>query len=109
MIDLFVIILDNAVKYSQEKSTITINTKKTEKIVTVSIKDQGIGIGKEDLEHVFDRFYRSDKARSKNDINGYGLGLSIAKEIVNLHKGSINIESKIKKGTTINISLPVFS
>jgi signal transduction histidine kinase len=109
LIDLFVIILDNAVKYSQDKSTITIYTKKTEKSVIISVKDQGIGIDEEDLKYVFDRFYRSDKARSKGNIDGYGLGLSIAKEIVNSHKGSINIESKIKKGTTVNISLPVFS
>jgi signal transduction histidine kinase len=109
LIDLFVIVLDNAVKYSQDKSTIAIKTKKTEKSIFISIKDQGIGIDEKDLEHVFDRFYRSDKARSKSNINGYGLGLSIAKEIINLHKGSINIESKIGKGTTVTVSIPLFS
>lgn len=109
LIDLFVILLDNAVKYSEEKSTVTITTKKAEKLVLISIKDQGIGIEKKDLPFIFDRFYRSDKARSKTEINGYGLGLSIAKKIIDLHQGTISIESKLKKGTIAIVSLPIFS
>ena len=107
--DLFVILLDNAVKYSSKKSTIRVNTKKTDHSVLISIEDQGIGIDKTDIPHLFDRFYRSDKARSKKEIDGYGLGLSIAKKIVDQHDGQISIESKLKKGTTVTVILPIFS
>jgi len=109
LIDLFVMLLDNAIKYSKEKSAININTRKTDHSVLISIEDQGIGIDKKDIPHLFDRFYRSDAARSKREVNGYGLGLSIAKKIVDQHKGSIIIESKLKKGTTVVVKLPIFS
>ncbi|KKP59226.1 MAG: Histidine kinase [Candidatus Roizmanbacteria bacterium GW2011_GWA2_34_18] len=109
LIDLFVILLDNAVKYSGKKSTIVINAKKIDHSVLISIEDQGIGIDKKDTPYLFDRFYRSDKARSKKGIDGYGLGLSIAKKIMNQHKGSIKIKSKLKKGTTVVVNLPIFS
>lgn len=109
LIDLFVLLLDNAVKYSGEKSSINIDAKKIDRSILISITDQGIGIDKKDISHLFDRFYRSDKARSKKEINGYGLGLSIAKKIVEQHKGSIKIESKLKKGTTVIVSLPIYS
>lgn len=107
--DLFVILLDNAIKYSAEKSSININAKKIDHSVLISITDRGIGIDKKDIPHLFDRFYRSDKARSKKEIDGYGLGLSIAKKIVDQHNGSIKIESKLKKGTTMVVTLPIFS
>lgn len=109
LIDLFVILLDNAIKYSKAKSTININTKKIDHSVLISIEDQGIGIDKKDLSHLFDRFYRSDTARSKKEVDGYGLGLSIAKKIADQHKGSIIIESKLKKGTKVTVRLPIFS
>lgn len=109
LIDLFVLLLDNAVKYSGEKSSINIDAKKTDHSILILITDQGIGIDKKDISHLFDRFYRSDKARSKKEINGYGLGLSIAKKIIEQHKGSIKIESKLKKGTTVIVSLPIYS
>ena len=107
--DLFVILLDNAIKYSKEKSVVVISTKKIDHSVSISIEDNGIGIDKKDIPHLFDRFYRSDLARSKKKVNGYGLGLSIAKKIVDQHKGSIKIISKVKKGTTVTIVLPIFS
>lgn len=107
--DLLVTLFDNAIKYSKEKSTIRITTKKTEHSVSISIEDQGMGIDQKDIPHLFDRFYRSDKARSKKEIDGYGLGLSIAKKIVDLHRGTINIESKFKKGTLVVVKLPIFS
>ena len=72
----------------------------------VSVKDKGIGIDKKDLPHVFDRFYRADKVRGRG---GYGLGLAIAKKIVNAHQGEIEIKSELRKGTTVTISLPLFS
>jgi signal transduction histidine kinase len=98
-----VTILDNAIKYSKEKSEIKTLILLTQKEVRLSIVDKGIGIDKNDLVKVTDRFYRSDRARSSN---GYGLGLSIAKNIVELHNGKIQIASKIGRGTTVTISLP---
>lgn len=107
--NLFVILLDNAVKYSDKRSTINIITKRTDRSVSVLIKDRGIGIDKKDIPHLFDRFYRSDKARSKKEINGYGIGLSIAKKIIDQHKGYIKIESELEKGTMVIVSLPIYS
>jgi len=101
--ELFVILLDNAIKYSSEKSEVRLLSKKTDHHVQISISDTGIGISKEDLEHIFDRFYRADKSRSKTQ--GYGLGLSIAKEIVISHKGTIHVESELNKGTTFTLTL----
>lgn len=109
LIDLFVILLDNAIKYSKEGSTIFITSKKTKNSIIVLISDKGIGIEEKDILHIFDRFYRSDKARSKKGIDGYGLGLSIAKKIVNQHNGTIEIVSKLNKGTTVTVCLPYYS
>jgi len=103
--DLFVILLDNAIKYSPEKSKIAIKTTKTDHSVLIKIKDEGIGIDKKDIAHIFDRFYRADKARSKTDSSGYGLGLSIAKNIVDAHGGTISVESNANKGTTFTVKL----
>lgn len=107
--DLFVLLLDNAIKYGNERSTIFIRSKNTKHSVLVSIVDTGIGIDGKDIPNLFNRFYRSDKVRSKENIGGYGLGLSIAKKIVDQHKGFIKIESKLKKGTTVVVDLPIYS
>lgn len=103
---LFVIILDNAIKYSPEKSTISIKTSKTGNCVAIKIKDQGVGIDQKDIPHIFDRFYRADQSRTNSQINGYGLGLSIAKKIVELHKGQISVSSEVAKGSEFIIKLP---
>src|SRR3990167_9179975 len=95
LIDLFVILLDNAVKYSASQKIIEIKTEKTDGYVMASVKDQGIGVSEKDLPHIFDRFFRADSARSKNKTDGYGLGLSIAKKIVEAHRGTISAESKL--------------
>lgn len=107
LIELFVIFLDNAVKYSPGKTKIILSSEKTDKHILVQIKDQGIGIAKEDLPHLFDRFFRADKSRAKSGVLGYGLGLSIAKQILDKHQGVINIESKENKGTTFTIKIPI--
>lgn len=101
VVELFVILLDNAVKYSPSKSTINIVAKSKDNQTTIEIKDQGMGIPKEDLPHVFDRFYRSDKSRGKT--SGHGLGLSIAKEIVESMNGTITLKSPAQKGTLVSI------
>ncbi len=103
---LFVILLDNAIKYSPEKTTVSLTSGRLAQGVSVNISDQGIGMSDIDLPHIFDRFYRVDKSRSKTTINGYGLGLSIAKKIIEMHKGTISIKSKIGKGTTFTVTLP---
>lgn len=104
LVRLLVILLDNAVKYSKSGKAIDITGKSIDHKVKVEIRDQGIGISDDDLPHLFDRFYRADKSRGKTD--GYGLGLSIAKKIVDLHQGSICAISKIDKGSIFTILLP---
>ncbi len=105
--DLLKILIDNAVKYSHPNTEINIDSKKTDGHIQIEVIDQGIGIDKKDLTYIFDRFYRADIARTKNTHDGYGLGLSIAKKIVELHKGTITVTSKIKKGSRFILRLPI--
>jgi len=107
LIDLLVILLDNAVKYSPPNSQIVINSKKTDRSVSVSVKDEGIGIAGKDIPFIFDRFFRSDYSRSKTKATGYGLGLSIAKKITDLHRGTISVDSKPDYGSLFTVRLPV--
>ena len=103
LIELFVILLDNAIKYSPGDSKININLEKEASHVVVTIKDEGIGIKAMDLPHIFDRFFRADSSRSKEKVDGYGLGLSIAKQIVELHGGRISVESTPGKGSEFRV------
>ncbi len=104
---LLTIILDNAVKYSNKNGTITIKLQKSHKYIIISVKDNGIGIPKADLPHIFERFYRSNNVdQSKLKTKGYGLGLPLAKEIVERHNGSINIQSGPETGTIVTVKLP---
>jgi two-component system, OmpR family, sensor histidine kinase CiaH len=105
--EVFVILLENAVKYSKENSTITLGSEHTENRVRIYIQDEGIGIEDKDIPHVFDRFYRADKSRTKTDIPGYGLGLAIAKQMVEKHFGAIKVKSKVGVGSTFTVELPV--
>lgn len=104
LVELFVILLDNSIKYSPEKSRIAIKLKSQDGKIIVKIKDNGVGIKATDLPYIFNRFYRADTSRSKEKINGYGLGLSIAKRIVELHKGSILVKSIPNKGSEFIIT-----
>lgn len=106
LIDCVVILLNNAIKYSPRGTIIAIKTKKIDHAVTISVIDQGIGISQKDLPRIFDRFYRADSARTKKYAGGYGLGLSIAKKIVDMHKGSIRVESSLGKGSVFTLQLP---
>jgi len=106
--DLFVILLDNAVKYSEAHSSVTVSVAKTDGHISVSVKDHGTGIKKTDLPYIFDRFFRGDKARVTSPSGGFGLGLSIAKRIVQTHNGSIDVKSKEHQGTTFTVTLPIF-
>jgi signal transduction histidine kinase len=103
----FVVFLDNAIKYSKKGSGVRLISKISEKSVVVDIEDEGIGIEKEDIDHIFDRFYRADKSRTKGETEGFGLGLSIAEQIIKKHKGSIGVKSVVGKGTTFSIKLPL--
>lgn len=105
--ELFVTLLDNAIKYSEIKSSISIDIKTHERTVSVIVSDQGAGIAAADLPHIFDRFYRADAARTKTHTNGYGLGLAIARKIANDHNGKITVKSTVGKGTVFTIRLPI--
>ncbi len=102
------ILLDNAFKYSLENSNINISLKQdtTKNNVILKVNNMSEVISEEDLEHLFDRFYKVDKARTR-DGNSYGLGLSIAKEIVSNHKGKISVKSDAENGTTFKIVIPL--
>ncbi|OGG03845.1 hypothetical protein A2W14_04870 [Candidatus Gottesmanbacteria bacterium RBG_16_37_8] len=97
-------IIDNAVKYSPAKTTITISLSKKGQNAHLEIKDQGKGITQKDLPHIFDRFYRADSVKN---IEGSGLGLAIAEGIINAHQGHLHVDSTPGKGTRITITLPL--
>lgn len=99
-------IVDNSIKYSPANTKITIEYRATDNQAVIEFSDEGIGIPKEDLSHIFDRFYRVDKARSRA-IGGSGLGLSLVKWIVDIHKGSIEAESELGEGTKMTVKLPL--
>jgi two-component system, OmpR family, phosphate regulon sensor histidine kinase PhoR len=97
-------LVHNAVKFNHPRGKVTVSTKVDRESVTVSVCDTGIGISKEDLPHVFERFYKADKARPRS---GSGLGLAIAKHVVQAHGGSIWAQSEEGKGSTFSFSLPL--
>lgn len=102
---LILILVDNAVKYTPEHGHIEVSLSTEERgTVCLSVTDSGIGIAKEHQERIFDRFYRVDKARSRR-MGGNGLGLAIAREIVEAHHGSITLNSELGKGTTFHVRL----
>lgn len=105
LLDLFVILLDNAVKYSKQNGTIHIHTERKDKHTVITIKDTGVGIAQKDIPHIFDRFYRADSARTKNSKDGYGLGLAIAKKIITTHHGDIRVTSKAGAGSAFTVTL----
>lgn len=100
------IFVENAVKYSGDKNcVIRFETSLKDGHALLKIKDNGIGIKQEDIKNIFERFYRSDKSRNK-EISGFGLGLSIAKWIMDHHKGKISVDSKLGEGTEFTLSFP---
>lgn len=98
-------IVDNAVQYTQEADEITIRSYQVENDIVVDIADTGAGISEHDLPFIFDRLYRADKSRNTNT-GGSGLGLAIARRIIDLHHGTITIESQLDQGTQVTIKLP---
>ena len=102
----FNILIDNAVKYTPAPGTIDIRLERSDGNAVFSVADSGIGIREEEQEHIFERFYRVDKARSR-ELGGAGLGLAIARWIIDQHGGSIQVRSHLGKGSTFRITLPM--
>ena len=102
---LFLILLDNAVRYSPDGGAVTVGVARHNGRVAVTVVDRGIGISSKDLPHIFERFYRADKARSRES-GGTGLGLAIAKWIAEVHKGDIEVRSAPGTGTTVTVTFP---
>lgn len=104
--DVLTILIDNAIKYSPTGSTIRLTSEVKDKIVELAVIDEGIGIAENDLPRVFDRFYRADQSRSKLNVEGHGLGLSIAKRHIEQQRGEVTVVSTEGKGTTFYLRLP---
>ena len=104
---LFTNVIENAIKYNKNGKNLEVSLDMQKNFAVIEIKDYGIGINEKELNSIFVPFYRTDESRSKHENNGFGLGLAISKEIVEKHKGTINITSKIGEGTTVTIRLPV--
>lgn len=102
--DLLVILLDNAIKYSEVDSVVAVHAEIQGKMVVVSVTDTGVGMRASDVPHIFERFYRGDSARGRS---GHGLGLSIAQRIAEQHGTRIQVESQPGKGSTFSVKLPV--
>lgn len=101
--ELFIILLDNAIKYSPRASKIVVEIKKLDRHTEVIFTDHGAGIKASEIPHIFKRFYRADISRSKKKVDGYGLGLSIAKRIAKLHEGDILVSSQVGKGSKFTV------
>ena len=103
MTQLLINLIGNSIKYGAQGGKVTVRATNSEKACTFTISDNGIGIKEDELEHIFERFYRANKAR---DRSGSGLGLSIVKWIVELHNGKITVNSEFGKGTQVTVSIP---
>ncbi len=101
------ILLDNAIKYSPEHSTITLSSGTSGKEGSVQIHDQGPGISPKDLPHIFERFYRADPARSSQQVSGHGLGLALAEKLITQQDGRIDVKTKPGSGATFTVVLPL--
>jgi two-component system phosphate regulon sensor histidine kinase PhoR len=100
-------LLDNALKYSREYGEIRLIARQRDQEIVLSVSDDGVGIAKDELPRIFERFYRVDKARSHDSVRGTGLGLAIVKHIAQLHGGRVEAESELENGTTIRVVLPI--
>lgn len=98
-------LLTNAIKYSPRESTVRISARRDGAVVQISVADQGIGMSKDEVKRLFQKFYRTERAE-KSGIQGTGIGLSIVKEIVTLHGGSVTVESAPEQGSTFTVTLP---
>lgn len=107
LIELLSILINNAIKYSPPNSTVGLSYQRHGKEVIIKVADEGIGISPLDLPRIFERFYRADQSRSKQQVTGYGLGLPIAKDLAEMHDGFITARSTLNKGSTFEVHLPL--
>ena len=98
-------LVNNAIRYSRPDTSVQISAEATAQGVVIRVRDQGAGISKEHLPRLFERFYRVDKARSR-EMGGTGLGLSIVKHIMQVHRGHVEVESELGKGSVFALHLP---
>ncbi len=98
-------LVDNAIKYTPPEGSVTVRWRATEETVVLEVEDTGIGIAPQDQARVFERFYRVDKARSR-EMGGTGLGLSIVKHLAQALHGSVGLQSRPKQGSTFRVTLP---
>lgn len=108
LVELVSVLLDNAIKYSPEGAAVKVEgfSKFHNRQTGISVTDTGTGIKPDDLPRIFDRFYRTDLSRTQSAVQGYGLGLSIAKKIADAHRGSIEVRSRVGEGSTFTVLLP---
>ena len=99
-------LLSNAFKYTKKNDRVIVQIENESQIIKIKVIDTGIGIDREYLEHIFERFYRVDKARSR-ETGGTGLGLSITRNAILMHRGAIKVYSKEKEGTTFTVRVPL--
>jgi signal transduction histidine kinase len=103
----FTNVLENAVKYSYKNSSVTLSLHQEKRWAVVTVQDNGIGMTTEEQQHIFERLYRADSARTRSNEQGFGLGLAIAETVVQEHGGSITVESELEKGSKFTITLPL--
>ena len=103
-IQLLTILVDNAVKYSADDSTVIVSSDVRSRTVRISVRDEGVGMSSETIKRIFTRFYRAEESRNTN---GHGLGLTIAKKIADAHGARINVKSQVGKGSTFTVILPI--
>ncbi|HMC97527.1 MAG TPA: ATP-binding protein, partial [Flavobacteriales bacterium] len=99
-------LMDNALKYGPDDSSISLRTRSKGGELLVTVQDHGIGIRKEDLKHIFERFYRVHTGNVHN-VKGFGLGLHYVQQIAHAHGGGVNVSSEFSKGSTFTLSLPI--
>ena len=100
---MFINLISNSIKFNNQNGKVWVEIYNDKEYIVVEIKDNGIGIKKEDLPYIFERMYRGDKSRNK--IEGSGIGLTLVKKIMTIHSGSIDVESREKKGTKFTIHI----
>lgn len=105
LVELCTILIDNAIKYSSDGDVVSIRGGQSKKHTWIEVSDHGVGIRASEIPYIFNRFYRAESSRNKRQIDGFGLGLAIAKSIVQQHHGKISVESEIGKGSTFRILL----
>ena len=99
-------LIENAVKYNRDDGWVSVSLKSDVKYFYVSVEDSGLGIPEDQIDHIFERFYRGDKSHSTT-IEGTGLGLAITRSAITLHRGIIKVQSKVDVGTTFMVRIPI--